>query len=129
MALDRPRPPAPTTVLRYVERNPLRAGLAGRAKDWLWSSAAAAFGNGPVLDAGPVARPPNWPDLVDEPQTEAEVAALRRCVRRGRPYGGGSWAAATAARLDLAASLRPLGRPRKSPGDGQPSLFDGVDGG
>jgi len=26
------------TVLRYVERNPLRAGLVARAEDWLWSS-------------------------------------------------------------------------------------------
>jgi REP element-mobilizing transposase RayT len=26
------------TVLRYVERNPLRAGLVGRAEEWLWSS-------------------------------------------------------------------------------------------
>src|SRR5262245_4653482 len=26
------------TVCRYVERNPLRAGLVGRAEDWRWSS-------------------------------------------------------------------------------------------
>jgi putative transposase len=26
------------TVLRYIERNPLRAGLVARAEDWLWSS-------------------------------------------------------------------------------------------
>ncbi len=28
------------TVLRYVERNPLRAGLVARAQDWKWSSLA-----------------------------------------------------------------------------------------
>src|SRR5437879_789707 len=28
------------TVLRYLERNPLRAGLAASAPGWLWSSAA-----------------------------------------------------------------------------------------
>ena len=26
---------------RYVERNPVRAGLAARPEDWPWSSAAA----------------------------------------------------------------------------------------
>ncbi|MCA8935645.1 MAG: transposase [Planctomycetes bacterium] len=29
------------SVLRYVERNPVRAGLVKRAQDWAWSSAAA----------------------------------------------------------------------------------------
>jgi putative transposase len=29
------------TVLRYVERNPLRAGLVERAEDWPWSSLRA----------------------------------------------------------------------------------------
>jgi len=28
------------TVIRYVERNPLRAGLVDRAEDWPWSSLA-----------------------------------------------------------------------------------------
>lgn len=27
------------TVMRYVERNPLRAGLVARAEDWTWGSA------------------------------------------------------------------------------------------
>jgi putative transposase len=27
------------TVLRYIERNSLRAGLAPRAEDWRWTSA------------------------------------------------------------------------------------------
>jgi putative transposase len=32
---------------RYVERNPLRAGLVARAEDWPWSSAAAHCGPAP----------------------------------------------------------------------------------
>ena len=28
------------TVLRYIERNPVRADLAGRAQDWPWSMPA-----------------------------------------------------------------------------------------
>jgi putative transposase len=101
------------TVDRYVERNPLRAGLVKRAQDWLWSSAALVRANHPVLDPGPVARPAEWLTYVNQPQSEAEVARLRDSVRRRRPYGTAEWTAKTAGRMDLQASLRPLGRPRK----------------
>src|SRR5579864_1291885 len=53
------------TVLRYVERNPLRAGLVQRAQDWPWSSAAPARPGTPALDAGPVPRPAGWLEHVD----------------------------------------------------------------
>src|SRR5271165_906685 len=43
------------TVVRYVERNPLRAGLVERAQDWRWSSLRADT-QGPSIDPGPVAR-------------------------------------------------------------------------
>jgi len=101
------------TVLRYIERNPVRAGLVKRAQDWAWSSASAIITSGPDLDAGPVARPKAWPKHVNEAQTEAEVESLREHLRRGRPYGALSWAQQTAERLGLEASLRPRGRPRK----------------
>ena len=60
------------TVHRYIERNPVRAGLVKRAQDWLWSSAAAVREDQPVLDAGPVPRPSHWLSYVNQPQTEAE---------------------------------------------------------
>ncbi len=102
-------------VLRYVERNPLRAGLAEQVQDWRWSSAASVRGAIPVLDASPVPRPADWLDWVNQPQTEAEVESLRECLRRGRPFGHAAWMLATAERLGLESSLRPRGRPRKTP--------------
>ena len=36
----------------------------------------------------PVAMPRNWSKLVNQPQDEKELAALRCCCQRGRPYGG-----------------------------------------
>lgn len=36
------------TVLRYVERNALRAGLVRRAEDWPWSSLACRLAGGAV---------------------------------------------------------------------------------
>jgi len=115
------------TVLRYIERNPLRAGLVQRAQDWVWSSAAPAQGGGPILDPGPVPRPASWLTHVNEALTDAELEALRECVSRRRPYGDAAWAERTARQLGLEASLRPRGRPRKASGD-QGSLFDDIAG-
>jgi putative transposase len=73
------------TVLRYLERNPVRPGQVERAQDGRWSSAAPARGGDPPLDAGPVPRPAAWLEHVNGPQTEAAVEALRACLRRRRP--------------------------------------------
>ena len=109
-------------MLRYIERNPVRAGLVESAQDWPWSSAAAPQADGPPLDPGPVALPRNWLEHVNEAQTEAEVESLRECLRRGRPFGDGVWMEKTAQRLGLEASLRPRGRPKKT-SDAPDSLF------
>ena len=104
------------TVLRYVERNPLRAGLVRRAEEWRWGSAWRPGSNQATkawLSAGPVSKPRNWCDLLNAPQTQAEVAALRRSAQRGTPFGSDLWMKRSATRLDLATSLRPRGRPRK----------------
>ena len=103
------------TVLRYVERNALRAGLVARAEDWPHGSLASAAGKPiPVLlEPGPVPRDAAWVARVNRPMSETELASLRQCVTRGAPYGTESWARATAAELGLESSLRPRGRPKK----------------
>jgi putative transposase len=104
------------TVLRYVERNGLRAKLVRKAKDWRWSSlclrdpqAGQSF-----LAPSPVPLPTNWLSLVNQPQTEAELAALRTSVQRGRPFGGPRWTQRAARELGLESTLRSRGRPRTS---------------
>jgi putative transposase len=101
------------TVLRYVERNPLRANLVIRAKDWAWSSARwHATRNAPAyLDPGPVQRPENWEIYVHQALTGAERAALHQCIRRNAPYGRTVWVRQTATELGLESSLRGPGRP------------------
>jgi REP-associated tyrosine transposase len=104
------------TVLRYVERNPVRAGLVRRAERWRWGSAWRDPVTGaakPWLAEGPIAKPRNWLDRVNAVQTEAEVASLRRSVQRGTPFGDDRWAKRSAARLDLESTFRPRGRPRR----------------
>lgn len=104
------------TVCRYVERNPLRAGLVAAAADWPDSSLAHMRRRGPtrLLDVSPLPRPAGWADTVDRPETPLELEALRRSVRRGAPFGGSDWVAAMADRYRLHASLRPRGRPPRT---------------
>jgi putative transposase len=106
------------TVMRYVERNPLRAKSlrVGRAERWPWSSVGRPPRGvaRPVLDDGPVPRGRKWLDWVNEPLTEAELEALRQSVARGRPYGTERWQKRAAANLGLEFTLRPRGRPRKA---------------
>ena len=75
--------------VRYVERNPVRAGVVERAEDWPWSSAAAHCGwrADPLLS--PVRMPwpvPDWPAYLAE-EEDADVATIRRQTTTGRPCG------------------------------------------
>jgi putative transposase len=106
------------TVCRYVERNPLRARLVRKAQRWPWSSLgaeyhAAAKAEAPPLATWPVPRPRSWTERVNQPQTKAELEALRVSIQRGRPFGGPHWQQRTAKRLGLESTFRPRGRPRK----------------
>jgi putative transposase len=127
------------TVLRYMEANAVRAGLAKRARDWRWCSlaqraeqsrrhsrassatrsataapanAATAAAAAPPLADWPINRPANWEALLDRPWETAELERLRTSVNRGRPLGDHRWIKRTAKRLGLTSSLNPPGRPR-----------------
>jgi putative transposase len=111
-------------VVRYVERNPLRANLVARAEEWPWSSLGRSQHVGPeraetsaitpILSDWPLPRPSRWRAIVNRPQNESEVAALRQCVNRGCPYGDAHWASKIATSLGLESTLRSRGRPKQS---------------
>jgi putative transposase len=112
------------TVMRYVEANPLRAGLVRDLADYPWSS-YRVHGLGrslPLVDEAPVwqslgqteaSRQAYWRTWLHTPLTGKELAALRRSVTSGRPYGGAAWVEQMATRLGLDMTPRHRGRPRK----------------
>lgn len=104
------------TVLRYIERNPLRANLVQRAQDWEWSSLRwwRRRDRAPYLSDGPMEHPSDWVRRVNRPETNAELEAIRKSVNRGAPFGDKAWQSRTAARHNLRSTLRPRGRPRKT---------------
>lgn len=66
-------------VMRYVEANPLRAGLVSRAEDWEWSSLHERLGERRLICDGPERLPDldQWLDEVNRPMTPEEVAQAR----------------------------------------------------
>ena len=104
-------------VIRYAERNALRANLVTRAEEWQWSSLwIHQFGSPEhraTLCRWPLPRPRKWLQYVNEPESEAELEALRRSCIRGTPYGSTQWVEQTAKELRLEATLRRPGRPKK----------------
>jgi len=105
-------------VIRYVERNALRAGLVSRAEQWRWSSLWHRVSRtelaGQILSEWPVDAPRDYVVWVNEAQTDAELSAIRACVARGRPYGQEFWQLRTAERLGLQSTFRDRGRPHKT---------------
>jgi len=76
--------------VRYVERNPVRAGRVERAEQWPWSSAAAHCGLRTDAVLSPIEMP--WP-VADwsaylRTEEEAMVERIRRQTLAGRPCGG-----------------------------------------
>ena len=102
------------TAVRYVERNPVRAGLVSRAEDWRWSSLAAVTAPGAARRC-PVPLPRDWAAVVARPEPEADLDAVRRSVNRRTQFGAALWISSTARRLGLEHTTRPRGRPRKMP--------------
>jgi putative transposase len=83
-ALDEPHLYA---CLRYIELNPVRAGLVERPEDWPWSSARAHLGLAPdpIADLAPArARVDDWRAFLDAGLDPAAHAALRAAERSGR---------------------------------------------
>jgi putative transposase len=111
-------------AVRYVERNALRSNLVTRAESWPWSSLRHWSRNGGVNDQSlklsnlicswPLPRPNDWPNLVNEPQTEAELETMRRCANRGCPMGDLDWIEATVKQLGIESTQRVRGRPKNA---------------
>ena len=105
------------TVMRYVERNPVRANRSALAEDWQWGSAFARQQSSAkrawlaIPDDPPL--PKNWRSWVNKPESEAELQAMRSCVRRGKPFGDDRWIKSSSVRLSLESTIRPKGRPKK----------------
>jgi putative transposase len=102
--------------MRYVEANPLRAGLVKRAQGWPWSSAnpwARTLGSGPPLADWPTARPAGWLAFVNGSVDEEELDRIRTSVIRGRPLADAKWQLSGPLSNELRHTFNPTHRPAR----------------
>ena len=78
--------------MRYVERNPVRAGIVAKAEEYEWSSAPAHCKRiwDPLLDPEWVQSDEiyNWREWLDDPEDSAYLREIRSKTATGRPCGG-----------------------------------------
>jgi putative transposase len=68
------------TLLRYIERNALRANLVSRAEEWHWGSAAIRVGSksgSNFLGTLPIDLPNSYLDDINKPLTESEFLSVK----------------------------------------------------
>jgi len=98
-------------AVRYVEMNPVHAGMVRQAEEYPWSSARAHLAgrnNGLVRVQPMLDRVSSWREYLDSGLNDEMVETLRRHSRTGRPLGGDSFLDMLERRLGK--QLRP-GRP------------------
>jgi len=113
-------------AVRYVERNPVRAGITDRAEDYPWSSAAAHCG----LRADPLLAPDfpppgvieDWPVWLRHEEDSETLDRIRSHTRTGRPCGSEDFI--DKLERALGRTLRPAKpgpkpKPRSAPGQGE----------
>jgi putative transposase len=115
-------------VMRYVERNPVRAAMVTRAGDYEWSSARAHLTNvdgTKLLDMEWWLNTPQsgeWPALLEQADDETQIAQLRRCTLTGRPLGSEEFIAALEQHTGRPLRASPGGRPRRPSPAATPGL-------
>ena len=85
---------------RYVERNPLRAGLVAKAQDWPWSSVGSAAAI-VKLSEWPIERDEDWLRWLNDLESIDDLKRLRKSLQCNLPFGSEAWSKAIAPGLAL----------------------------
>ncbi len=106
-------------AIRYVERNPVRAGLVNKAWEWKWSSAAFHTGRSDmelnsedikgILDIDVT----KWEQYLNSEEIEDQINIIRRNTKQGRPIGTSGFIEEIGAKVGRVLKTLPRGRPKK----------------
>ena len=106
------------TVARYIERNPLKAGLAQNPEGYRWSSARAHL----VGADDEILGPASWLDPAERSAYASFLGvengkaddAIRSATSTGRPLGSDAFVESLESRLQQALRPKKVGRPKKN---------------
>lgn len=108
-------------VARYIERNPMKAGLATNVEGYRWSSAKAHLSGAhdPLLAADSWLSPQEYNAYREFVAFEDEEtdSAIRKATNSGRPFGSESFVDMLEFRLNQVLKPKKPGRPKKKTGE------------
>jgi len=110
------------STIRYVEQNPVRAGMLEKAEDYRWSSAASHCGLKSSLllaDLPSSMRSilkDSWSEWLTVVESRSAVDVIQRNVEKGLPCGDGSFLGKLEIMAKKSLRYRPQGRPFKNKG-------------
>ena len=105
-------------VLRYIEKNPVRAGMVADATRYPWSSAAyhvLGKKNGTIMadNFHDYNSASNYKDFFYEQERVEEIEAIQEAAQQGKAWGKTAFLERLAEELGKAVAPRKKGRPRK----------------
>ncbi len=104
-------------AVRYVELNPVKAGLCDAPAAWPWSSASAHLHrtHDPLINSSPVLRlVSNWSAFLKAPDTENRNQRIKNHTSTGRPLGNEAFVEKLEKETGRKLSKKKRGRKRKS---------------
>ncbi len=104
-------------LIKYVERNPVRAKLIAKCEDWQWGSAWKRV-NGTkeekkLLDPSPTPFPSGYKSWINTPDKEDDLSMIRTSIQKGSPFGRGKWVDEMVVKFHLESTLHKPGRRKK----------------
>ena len=104
------------TLIKYVERNPVRAKLIDRAEEWQWGSAwrrvKGSENQKKLISVSPTPFPHGYLNWVNAEEDREKLAEIRNSVNRGFPYGRDTWRNVMLDKFHLESTGRSPGRPK-----------------
>lgn len=107
-------------AVRYIEANPVRAGMVGTGDEYAWSSCREHAGLGHATGILSHARPfpghigaEHWTRWINAGAEESAMAAIRQNTHTGRPTGSDAFVKDLEERLGRILVSAKVGRPRK----------------
>jgi putative transposase len=103
-------------AIRYVENNPVKAGLVDEAAAWRWSSARShvqRMTDGLTAETDLIRLYPHWREMLANGWEAGSDEQIEGALQAGVPQGSTEWLGQVAGKAGLSLIRRGRGRPRK----------------
>ena len=103
-------------AIRYVELNPIRAGISSHLKDYIWCSAYSRLCNDKTIPLNSIKRYleiDNWEEYLKEAVNEEIIATFKSNTKSGRPSGDKRFVNKIEKMTGRSFKVKQVGRPKK----------------